>query len=315
MQQNKTRHFLIYTLLSIAILMSGSIFPIFAFFYFIPEVILGYRYGLGLSLISFILSSAFGAWFLGPVIMMILVPMGVFGIVFFWTALHRGMRYEHTLLGGMLGFTIILGGFFYYAEQRSDVNLFDAVRANVGHLLKTYQTGLAGNFSEEQIHAFEQMLSTSIDYVRVAMPGIIMALSFGIAFLTLWITGMALRKLAIGNQNLPRLREFSIDRNASIGLLIVLATTFILRLFGYAYSEELILNIVLVFNFILGIQGLAVLDYFLAKKRGLIIRILVPIVVVLILRAWPIYSFAGLVDLVLDFRKKDRERGTKGSAR
>lgn len=315
MQQNKTRTFLIDTLIAIAILISGSIFPMFAFFFFIPQVILGYRYGLGLSLGSFVLSCAFGTYFLGAASMLLLAPVGLFAVLFFFTMLYHRRKYEDMLLGGTLGFTLILGGFFYYVERQSGINLFDAVKVNIEHLFEMYQSGVAGNFSEEQIRALEEMLSSSIDYVRVAMPGILMALSFGMAFVTLWITGIALRKLAIGNQNLPRLQEFTIDRKASAGLVIVLLTTLLLRALRYSYSEELILNIVLIFNFILGIQGLAVFDYFLAKKSGKVVRILVPILIILFLRAWPIYGFAGLIDLLFDFRKKDRERGTKGSAR
>lgn len=315
MQQNKTRTFLIDTLIAIAILISGMIFPMFAFFFFIPQVILGYRYGLGLSLGSFVLSCAFGVYFLGAASMLLLAPVGLFAVLFFFTMLHHRRKYEDMLLGGTLGFTLILGGFFYYVERQSGVNLFDAVKSNIEHLFEMYQSGIAGNLSEEQIRALEEMLSSSIDYVRVAMPGILMALSFGMAFVTLWITGIALRKLAIGNQNLPRLQEFTIDRKASAGLVIVLLTTLLLRALRYSYSEELILNIVLIFNFILGIQGLAVFDYFLAKKSGKVVRILVPILIILFLRAWPIYGFAGLIDLLFDFRKKDRERGTKGSAR
>lgn len=315
MQQNKTRTFLIDTLIAIAILISGMIFPMFAFFFFIPQVILGYRYGLGLSLGSFVLSCAFGVYFLGAASMLLLAPVGLFAVLFFCTMLHHRRKYEDMLLGGTLGFMLILGGFFYYVERQSGVNLFDAVKANIEHLFEMYQSGIAGNLSEEQIRALEEILSSSIDYVRVAMPGILMALSFGMAFVTLWITGIALRKLAIGNQNLPRLQEFTIDRKASAGLVIVLLTTLLLRALRYSYSEELILNIVLIFNFILGIQGLAVFDYFLAKKSGKVVRILVPILIILFLRAWPIYGFAGLIDLLFDFRKKDRERGTKGSAR
>ena len=315
MQQNKTRTFLIDTLIAIAILISGMIFPMFAFFFFIPQVILGYRYGLGLSLGSFVLSCAFGVYFLGAASMLLLAPVGLFAVLFFFTMLRHRRKYEDMLLGGTLGFTLILGGFFYYVERQSGVNLFDAVKSNIEHLFEMYQSGIAGNLSEEQIRALEEMLSSSIDYVRVAMPGILMALSFGMAFVTLWITGIALRKLAIGNQNLPRLQEFTIDRKASAGLVIVLLTTLLLRALRYSYSEELILNIVLIFNFILGIQGLAVFDYFLAKKSGKVVRILVPILIILFLRAWPIYGFAGLIDLLFDFRKKDRERGTKGSAR
>ena len=315
MQQNKTRNFFMYTLIAVAILMSGSIFPLFAFFYFIPQVILGYRYGLGLAVGSLVLSSAFGAYVLGTASMMLLVPVGLFAVLFFGTMLHRHKKYDDMLLGGTLGFTVILGGFFYYVEQRSDIDLFDAVRANIDHLFEMYQSGLAGNLTEEQIHALEQMLSSSIDYVRVAMPGILMALSFGMAFVTLWMTGIALRKLAIGNQNLPRLQDFSIDRKATTGIFVVLLTTLLLRAFHFSYSEELMLNIVLIFNFVLGIQGLGMLDYFMAKKRGKVVRILVPVLIIFILRAWPIYGFAGLLDLVFDFRKKDRERGTKGSAR
>lgn len=315
MQQNKTRTFLIDTLIAIAILISGMIFPMFAFFFFIPQVILGYRYGLGLSLGSFVLSCAFGVYFLGAASMLLLAPVGLFAVLFFFTMLRHRRKYEDMLLGGTLGFTLILGGFFYYVERQSGVNLFDAVKSNIEHLFEMYQSGIAGNLSEEQIRALEEMLSSSIDYVRVAMPGILMALSFGMAFVTLWITGIALRKLAIGNQNLPRLQEFTIDRKASAGLVIVLLTTLLLRALRYSYSEELILNIVLIFNFILGIQGLAVFDYFLSKKSGKVVRILVPILIILFLRAWPIYGFAGLIDLLFDFRKKDRERGTKGSAR
>lgn len=315
MQQNKTRYFFMYTLIAIAILMSGTIFPLFAFFYFIPQVILGYRFGLGRAFLSLSLSGAFGAYLLGPVSMVLLIPIGIFGVVFFFATLYRQKKYHDMLLGGTLGFSIILGGFFYYVEQQSNVDLFDAVRANIDHLLEMYQSGLAGNLTEEQIHALEQMLSSSIDYARVAMPGILMALSFGMAFVTLWMTGIALRKLAIGNQNLPRLQDFSIDRKATTGIFVVLLTTLLLRAFHFSYSEELMLNIVLIFNFVLGIQGLGVLDYFMAKKRGKVVRILVPMLIIFILRAWPIYGFAGLLDLVFDFRKRDRERGTKGSAR
>ena len=122
-----------------------------------------------------------------------------------------------------------------------------------------------------------------------------------------------LRKMGIGRLETSRFKEFSLPKNFGIGILLTVLLTYMIGLFGFSYRDEVLLNLLVIYSFLLGIQGLAMQDYFLAKRRGMFTRIVFPIFMLIFFRAFILYSILGLTDILFDFRLRSKNRGTGGS--
>ena len=313
MNQNKWRDIFIASVVSLGILILGAnTFPIFMCLYLSPQIVVGYRHGMLNGGLSLLLTLGALAAYLGFQNIILIALFGIAGFCCLLEGVRKQKKPHETILMTTVLFAFILAGYFYILQASTSTDIFATSAADLEKLIEIYTTQLKQRLTSEQIEELKKMFEFGINYVKVALPGILGAISFFAAFLNYMVSTYMLRKMGIGRLETSRFKEFSLPKNFGIGILLTVLLTYIIGLVGFTYRDEVLLNLLVIYSFLLGIQGLAMQDYFLAKRRGMFTRIVFPIFMLIFFRAFILYSILGLADILFDFRLRSKNRGTGG---
>ncbi len=143
------------------------------------------------------------------------------------------------------------------------------------------------------------------EMAKLAFPGTLIVFSVVIAYLNYGLISWILSKTERKISALPPLRTFSLPKNIILGSLIIYILSYITANMGIIDKNLIMYNLELLFTFIFSIQGLAVVFFFGHMKR--IPKLVILIVSGILLLIWLGQTFLfllGLLDLVLDIRKR-----------
>jgi uncharacterized protein YybS (DUF2232 family) len=126
------------------------------------------------------------------------------------------------------------------------------------------------------------------------------------AFLTYIFLSLILKRMKSENVNLPKIREFYLPGNAVMISFVLYLLVLFVKFIGlnFIYTDLIMVNLQLVFNFLFIMQGLAICIYYLAKmmKKGPSKMMLVGAIMIF-LSGFTGISFVGMLDSIIDFRK------------
>lgn len=156
-----------------------------------------------------------------------------------------------------------------------------------------------------QPDAMQLALDNMKEMTKLALPGMLIVFSLVVAYLNYgflsWFIGRTGRKISA----LPPFRTFSLPRNIIIGSLIVYLLSYISANMGIIDKNLIMFSLELLFTFVFSIQGLAVIFYFGYSKK--IPRIVLVVVSAVFVFTWLGQTFLfllGLIDIILDIRKR-----------
>ena len=313
MQQNRLRDVCIASGLSLIILFLGAtIFPILMGLFVIPQIVVGYRYGISFGALSMLLALAvLGAVFGIDNIYLI----AVFGFACYLSLL-KGIREQwdphKAIFTTAFILMVVFSGYFYLLQARTTTDIFAQAARDMEQAIIMSMGNLEETMNPQQLEQMKDIFQKSMDYIMVGLPGIFFVMSYLTAFINYMVGTYSLCRMGIGCLETARFKEFSLPKNFSGGIFLSLVITWLIGYFGFAYRDEVVFNLIIVYVILLGIQGLAVQDYYLAKRRGIFVRVFLPILMVGIFRAFMLYVIIGIIDLIVNFRKRDKLRGTGG---
>ena len=122
-------------------------------------------------------------------------------------------------------FAFILAGYFYILQASTSTDIFATSAADLEKLIEIYTTQLKQRLTSEQVAELKKMFEFGINYVKVALLGILGAISFFVAFLNYMVSTYVLRKMGIGRLETSRFKEFSLPKNFGLYALAVEATS------------------------------------------------------------------------------------------
>jgi uncharacterized protein YybS (DUF2232 family) len=149
------------------------------------------------------------------------------------------------------------------------------------------------------------MLLSSFELMRVTLPALLILASLLDSYLNYTVARIVLKRLGLHMEALPPFGEWRAPNNLAIGFLVLVGLTLAGGYLGLGRTDIILGNILVLFQMIFLVQGVSVIYYYLTRK-GLnkLIKILI-IVFVLINQFLSITAvFAGLLDVLFDFRKR-----------
>lgn len=206
------------------------------------------------------------------------------------------------IYGGIIAFIICTIIFFFISEVAFNTNLIDEFD-------KMISAGFKEQMSLMQSMNVDLYKNMKVEDILVLLNGIIPTMLFlqGLiaSFITYYLEVFMLKRLKILNLLKPTFKDFYLPGNA-VGTSLVLYLVVILLGFMKIglYTESIMFNLQMVFNFMFIIQGIAVSVYYAKKwmKQGTGKNVLVSGILIGLFGTIAI-SFIGMLDSIIDFRK------------
>lgn len=257
----------------------------------------------------------------------ILIMAVVSGIIGFMTDMTSGLLLFLTF--APMTIVIIYG----IKNRRKSIEILAAssvVFFLIMLLMVSYFHGLSGiniatelqnnlkNILDVQVDMFKDMELTNLELLRVKdllenaykymlmiVPSMMIIASFLISYINYFLSAIILRKINIGVINIPRFSKFKLPNNIVPGILIMFLGAYLTKNIEGFNFDAVLANLVLLVGFMVYIQGLAVTDSLMIKKKVKYgIRVVLLLISVFFTPLVSIISILGLLDIFIDFRKK-----------
>lgn len=303
--KNKSLETIILTIV-MSILITGIIyyFSILLVFLPIPFIIFGIKNDIISSIISMVSSLLLVGIILDPMIALVsILIFGPFTIANIYLIKKRTKPYRVVAYGAAIFFASLIvlyailgvGGFNLVSQLQEIFNQALSLQMDV--------------FEEMGLTSYERLerrdlIQTAYNTFFMMIPAIMFMSSLLISYSSYLLTTFGLRRLGINIINMPRFSRFRLPENFSMGALIMVVTTFILSIMEVEQGDSIYLNIMYILQFLLFIQGMAVVSHFLIRiKMRKFFRIITILIIILTPQLFQIISIIGVVDVIFDLRK------------
>lgn len=162
-------------------------------------------------------------------------------------------------------------------------------------IIKSVNSSMVEGIREEDI----------VNGIRNMIPTALFFQGMVLAFIIYSSEAFVLKRMSNVNLQLPRVREFYLPGNAVVTSFMLYMLVLFIELIGLnLYTELIMINLQMVFNFMFMIQGIAVCIYYISKMRreGPNKMIIFGGLMVFISGFMGV-SFIGMLDSIIDFRK------------
>ncbi|KGG79572.1 hypothetical protein Y919_11225 [Caloranaerobacter azorensis H53214] len=296
----------IITALTIILALIGiNIFSIVMLLYPVPFIILGFRRNIRYSILSIIVSS----FMLGILIdlftgISLMLLFGPLSVVFAHLISKKEKSYKILITTTVVFFVsvlivILLSGYIL------GINFVEHMELSLNEAFKI-QLNMVKNMglTNYEMSKIKSMMHSAIDYMIATLPAALVVFSGLVAYINYLISGVLLRRIGNLNIDVPKFKYFRMPGNAILGILVIFIFTWIIKYFKIFYYQTIFLNVTFVILFILFIQGLAVLVFYLDKiKINKVIKGIILVLSIIYAPMWMFVSFIGFVDSFVNFRK------------
>lgn len=296
----------IITALTIILALIGiNIFSIVILLYPVPFIILGFRRNIRYSILSIIVSS----FVLGILIdlftgVFMLLLFGPLSVIFVYLLNKKEKSHKILIITTVVFFisiliVILLSGYIFGVSfvEHMELSLNKAFKVQLDMIKNMSLT----NYEMSKI---KNMMGMIEDYMIAILPAALIVFSGFVAYINYLVSGAVLRRIGNRNIHVPRFKYFRMPSNSILGILIIFIATWIIKYFKMLYYHTIFLNVMIIVLFILFIQGLAVLVFYLdRKKTNKFIKGIILVLSVMYIPMWLLVSFIGLMDSLINFRK------------
>lgn len=144
-----------------------------------------------------------------------------------------------------------------------------------------------------------------VNYINNILPTILFLQGIIVAFIIYSLEVFVLNRIRVINLSLPKISEFYLPGNAiTVSFILYILVLFMDLININLYTDLIMLNLQLVFNFMFMLQGIAVSIYYLKKWiRNGSFKVIFISVLILSIFGFVAISFVGMLDSIIDFRK------------
>jgi len=310
------------TALTVIILLVNVYIPIFSvaanFIVPIPITILYIRHNYKVTLISVIASGIFIAMFYDPIYAISsIIMIGLTGLTLGYCVKNKknfGTTIIFLSIAMALGITIYIT---IYIALMSNNGIYGFVSQMVKQFNQYMEASKSiyqqSGGSSSQLASMEYILKMfTPEFIMRLIPGIIIAVSFVLAYLNYIITRAVLKKLKYEVKEVKPFSQWYMNTRVGtlIGVILVLGILFDRN--NMAIGQYLINSSQLILQLVLLLDGVSLFTYYLMNRCKVSKKIIVLIIVfTLMTKLSLVYDLAGFVDMILDFRKLDPYRKLK----
>lgn len=219
--------------------------------------------------------------------------------------INNNYKASQIIIISAIGLLVFLGLNIVFIGSFNDLDIVTNMENTLTNLINSEIDTLAkSGISTENIDELFGSVKKGLDFLIILTPSILTVFSFLFMALNYICSTAALRKLGIGIAKVPKLYEFELPRTVIIGTLVTAAAVYVLKLLGFKFYNELMLNAYFLFTTLFLVNGLAFVDFNLKNRANMIIRVMMPIILIGILNLTIFYVFLGVLDMIFRFRHR-----------
>lgn len=275
-----------------------------------PLMILGKRYNIKYSVMALIVSSVIITMVSNPLtgVVSVLVP-GIAGVTM-GEFLKRKYRPSLTLgIGTLISIvsTIIA---LLLILQISGISVVEQIETVLNESFAVQEKIYSLSGADEQtIATAKQMLQDLKNMVIMTIPAMVILMGFITAYVNMFFTILILRRTNQKTEGFMPFRYFRLSKSASQGIAVIILLTILIGYLNIVDNQVLTFNIYILGVLIFGLQGMAVIAYFLRYYGVMnILKIFVFLVLFFTSMGEIMLVFIGIADIFLDFRKYRKEK-------
>lgn len=271
-----------------------------------PYIVLYMSEGAKITIVSLLLTFAFGLLFLNPIILAYLalfVSITTFVMVYM---IKQKMPAGRIMLYGTfikLAFIFLVLGMAYIME---DTNPIDSLRESLTfymeQMLKTLENNLQTSATDIQTMrlAFRQL----IDQIISVLPGMLFIFSFFQVAVNFFISLKLINRTSGPIAYISKLNLYGSGPGLRMASMVSIVTVILLYLFNYVYLNSFVNNILLILGFFYFFNGLFLMDFSYEISGRKWMRFIVPFMLIVLLQSYVIYIVVGFIDMIFDFRRR-----------
>lgn len=291
-------------ILVIMAMLSNYIFPFIDFFFPVPALIFSKRRGFKYSSLAIVAASIIITFILGPLngmlYLIIYTPMAIAMSYL----IDKDKKASKILLGGTVVVLISIIISLFILEKVVGVGITQQITTYIKEMFDIQENimNIIGN--SEQIGLIKETSETITELLVNLFPVAIMTLSIALAY----INYVAAQKLALRFKiELKQLKDiafFSLPRYFMISIGIFLMLSYVLSRFDFPNMQIIMTNILVIAQFALLLQGIALAKFYMILKRvNGFIRLIIFFFIIFNPIIVGIMITLAIADLLFDFRK------------
>lgn len=269
----------------------------------IPITYLMFKYDFKISVLSLICSLIIAAILIDPITALVMGLLYGISSIILGFCLKKKMSALTTII--IVAISMFISFFVLLAFQMLMTN--GKVLSEMERMFNELIAQFKGNLSQFGID--ETQIETLIpkdlnfNYVKALIPGTFALSSLMGSFLSYYIVQQIFKRLKININEILTFSDWYINTNISFGIFFTTIVAIILNLAKLNNADIFLNTVVILFNFVFIIDGLAVIDWYIKKKnisKGFRIAIIMFLVISQLAN---LAFYIGLIDYILDFRK------------
>lgn len=270
-----------------------------------PFIIIGAKNGLKYSILSIIAASVMIGTFTDPLrALLFLVTTSLPAIAIGYMIQKKNSFSLVMFIGSIVSivslimYLALMPKLFGFGPLEALENMFTQIRE-----IYTGFSGIPG-IDPDQLDQMLDLLDQFKNLTLLVLPSSIIISSVVTTYINYIVAGAILRRVGFYIEKPKKISYFRLPANFMMGSFVIVILTYLTNRFEIVKSQALNLNIMLLFQEIFTLQGIAVVSFFLEKNNlgnGLRRTILVFIYLIPLTKGF--LFFIGLFDVVLNIRK------------
>lgn len=279
---------------------------IVAFIWPIPIVILGKRWGIGVSILSTIAATGLLSILIHPMYALQLGLMfGLLGITLGY-AYQKEMGSRRTIVLGYLVSLVAIVLLLQFYGLLTGVNFIDNFAQLTGDFLEQYadifrESGMEQSLIDKTMEQTENILTRMLEL----FPMMLLITPMIITIMNMFLSERFLKRLGYEVKKILPFWNWTLPNHASFGLLGMVLIVALGQYLGIAKFDMVYLNLITLIFFVFFIQGLAVVAYYFHQKKvskafwiiGFLLIQIMPLLTTFV-------QFLGLFDILFHFRDR-----------
>lgn len=295
---------------------SSFLFSPLMFFYPLPAIILAKRKGLKYAVLSLVAADIIISMLLGIQIgIAFLLLFSPFGIALSY-GICKDENPNKTIIIGAVCFMISFLVMILGIQVLTGINFIEQMVQITNESFNIYRDILTKTTNDinankdkinETLSFIEQTSKIMIETIRVQFPSIIISGAMLLSYMNYFVVSKIAKRFSVDIKQNIRFGYFSFPRTFIIAMSVLLLLSILLKFLNMNFIA-IQMNILMISFMAMFIQGLAVLKFFLMKRR---MNKVLSFVILLLVIITPAISqslvVVGVIDLIIDIRKLKRK--------
>lgn len=284
----------------------SSIMPVVIFVLPAPSIILSVKNGMKYGIISFLITMSIvfitGGTTIASILLLFLLPM----IIVMSKMIKDGYSFNKIIMVNFFAFifiSIVSYLNFKFALDTDIIavifNQIDEIIAGLPELVE-----MVPNLNNGK--EFIELLENSFNIMKRFLPSIAIIIILTIEYSSLLYSLRGLRKRGVKIKQNFRFINIRVNGVMIIPVILISIILGLCYYFKVPYYNIIIQNVLVIFNFIFIVSGIALVDYYLIGRVNKFVRFIIPLVFISfrLFRGDILYGAIGLIDMFVNFRKR-----------